>query len=290
MLTHLNSKEIAPKRVVVLGAGGFIGKHLVKTLQNDGIAILPITRNEIDLEKSEAVQKLLDTLQHTDSVVFLSAITPDKGKGVDALMSNLNMGRHFVQALTQKPVAHVVYLSSDAVYSFKNTIINESSPANPADFHGAMHRTREIMLNDLHTDLAIVRPVAVYGAGDPHNGYGPNRFLRQARDSGEISLFGKGEEIRNHLYIGDLISIITKILYRRSVGLVNASSLKSYSFYEVATIIIGKLGRGKIAKTERPNATITHRHMDATCLFRAFPDLTLTELRESIDKIMKFDV
>jgi nucleoside-diphosphate-sugar epimerase len=290
MLTHLNSKEVSPKRVVVLGAGGFIGKHLVKTLQNDGVAVLPITRNEIDLEKPEAVQKLLDTLQHTDSVVSSSAITPDKGKGIDALISDLNMGRHFVQALTQKPVAHVIYLSSDAVYSFKDTIINESSPANPANLYGSMHRAREIMLSDLHTDLTIVRPVAVYGTGDTHNGYGPNRFLRQVRDSGEISLFGEGEEVRSHLYIDDLTSIIAKIIYRRSIGLVNACSLKSYSFYEVATIIIGELGQGKIAKTVRPNATITYRHADTTCLFRAFPDLTLTDLRESIDKIMKFDV
>ena len=48
-------------------------------------------------------------------------------------------------------------------------------------------------------DLAILRPTLIYGAGDPHNGYGPNRFRRLAATGKPIILFGEGEERRDHV-------------------------------------------------------------------------------------------
>jgi len=50
-----------------------------------------------------------------------------------------------------------------------------------------MHRTRELMLAaEAKAPLAILRLTAVYGAGDTHNSYGPNRFLRQALKDGRF--------------------------------------------------------------------------------------------------------
>jgi nucleoside-diphosphate-sugar epimerase len=37
--------------------------------------------------------------------------------------------------------------------------------------------------------------------GDPHNGYGPNRFRRLAAGGEEIVLFGEGEERRDHVQV-----------------------------------------------------------------------------------------
>jgi len=50
--------------------------------------------------------------------------------------------------------------------------------------------------------LAILRPTLVYGAGDPHNGYGPNRFRRLASANQPIVLFGEGEERRPAVLAG----------------------------------------------------------------------------------------
>jgi nucleoside-diphosphate-sugar epimerase len=40
--------------------------------------------------------------------------------------------------------------------------------------------------------------------GDPHNGYGPNRFRRLAAAGQEIVLFGGGEERRDHVLVDDV--------------------------------------------------------------------------------------
>ena len=52
-------------------------------------------------------------------------------------------------------------------------------------------------------NLCIVRPTLVYGEGDPHNGYGPNRFIKLIKKK-PIELFGRGEELRDHVWINDV--------------------------------------------------------------------------------------
>src|SRR5258708_20458707 len=70
--------------------------------------------------------------------------------------------------------------------------------------HGIMHLARELMLNaTVKAPLAVVRSTLIYGEGDPHNGYGPNRFRRLAAAGQEIVLFGEGEERRDHVLIDD---------------------------------------------------------------------------------------
>ena len=44
-----------------------------------------------------------------------------------------------------------------------------------------MHFMREEMLKITTNNLCIVRPTLVYGDNDPHNGYGPNKFVRLAQ-------------------------------------------------------------------------------------------------------------
>ena len=52
--------------------------------------------------------------------------------------------------------------------------------------------------------IVVLRPSPLYGVADPHNGYGPNRFSRLAAQGGEITLFGEGEEKRDHVFVEDL--------------------------------------------------------------------------------------
>src|SRR5256885_1405531 len=72
--------------------------------------------------------------------------------------------------------------------------------------------------------LAILRPTLLYGAEDPHNGYGPNRFRRLANAGADITLFGEGEERRDHVLIDDLAEIVLRVLKRRSTGTLNIAT------------------------------------------------------------------
>ena len=68
-----------------------------------------------------------------------------------------------------------------AVYADDAHPVTECSTIAPSTLHGLMHVARELMFqSDFHGPLAILRPTLIYGAADPHNGYGPNRFRRLA--------------------------------------------------------------------------------------------------------------
>ena len=137
-----------------------------------------------------------------------------------------------------------MYLSSDAVYSDTKKKIDENSSTIPNSLHGIMHLTREIMFeNLLKKRLCIVRPTLVYGQGDPHNGYGPNRFLRLIKKNGKISLFGKGEELRDHVWINDVSIAISKLIMKRKTGKFNLVTGKVISFNNIAKQIINISGK-----------------------------------------------
>jgi UDP-glucose 4-epimerase len=216
-------------------------------------------------------------------VVFLAALTPDKGRDSGALMRNLAMGRAVCEATQRVEIAQLVYASSDAVYSFANTLISEETPPDAIELYGVMHRTRELMLaSEAKAPLAVLRLTAIYGAGDTHNSYGPNRFLRQALSDGRIALFGDGEETRDHLYVDDAVALILDVVGRGSIGLLNIATGKSATFRAVADLIAGCAGRTvAIAPSPRYNP-VTHRHFDITNLVRAFPDMRLTSLADGL--------
>lgn len=283
MLIHQYAEETLPARVVVLGANGFVGKALMQSLARHKIAARAIGRAEIDMAADDAAGRLAAELKPDDAVVLLSAITPDKGRGTDSFLANLRMGAALTAALEKSPAAHVVYVSSDAVYPFRTGLVNEATPAEPVDLYGAMHLAREIMMKQVaKTPVAILRPTLIYGAADSHNSYGPNRLRRMARKDGRIALFGAGEETRDHIYIDDVAELIIQAALYRSAGTLNLATGSSISYAELA-VKIGRIAKSKIeiATTKRQNP-ITHRAFDATAVYRAFPAFHFTPLDEGL--------
>ena len=99
------------------------------------------------------------------------------------LHQNLVICNNVVSSLKIKKPRHLIYISSDAVYSDSKKKINEKSETKPTSLHGFMHLIRENMLNELDCLKSFVRPTLVYGKNDPHNGYGPNKFIRCAQNN-----------------------------------------------------------------------------------------------------------
>ena len=162
-------------------------------------------------------------------------------------------------------------------------MITEETPAIPTDLYGAMHRTRELMLlNEVKAPLAILRYCAVYGAGDTHNSYGPNRFVRQARKDGRIALFGEGEETRDHLHIADAAAITMQVIRHGSAGFANVVSGRSVTFREVAELVVAGAGRPVAIASSPRQSAVTHRHFDNAGLVRAFPGMRFTPLADGL--------
>jgi len=236
MITNLHASPRKPSRAVVLGAAGFIGGASARRLRAEGIEVAALGRDSCDLLAPDAATRLAAELRPDDCLVFVSARAPVKN--VSMLMENIRMGEAVCAALEARPVAHVVYISSDAVYQDSTEPLSESSCAEPGSLHGVMHLTREVMLRNIFSGpLISVRPTLTYGLDDPHNGYGPNRFRRLAAEGKEIVLFGEGEEQRDHVAVNDIAELVLRIVLHRSTGIVNAVSGDVVSFRALAELI-----------------------------------------------------
>jgi UDP-glucose 4-epimerase len=281
-LTHAHDAH-DPARVVVLGSGGFLGRGVLSACATAGIDAIGIGSRDIDLADAASASRLRELLRPRDVVVFLAAVTPDRGRDTATLMRNLAIGRSVCEATRSVELAHLVYASSDAVYSFATSLISEETPAVPVDLYGAMHRTRELMLlAESKAPLAIVRLTAVYGGGDTHNSYGPNRFVRQLFTDARIPLFGNGEETRDHLHIDDAVALLLAIIRRGSTGVLNLASGTSHTFRAVADLIVAQAGRSAVVEPSERRNPITHRHFDITNLLRAFPAIQFTPIEHGL--------
>lgn len=282
MIQHSHPLPCNPARVVVLGSNGFVGSSLARQLNKAGIAQIGFTSRDLDLTQPSCVDTLASVLQPTDAMVFISALSPSRGRDTKTLMRNFAMAQHVTDALEKTPVDHVVYLSSDAVYDDNSALIRAETPCNPNSFHGVMHLTREVMLRTtsqkISRPLMVIRPCPIYGAGDPHNSYGPNRFVRTAKKDGRVTLFGGGEEQRDHIHVDDVAKLIVESLLHRSSGIANAATGSSISFMKLAELIVQTINTSASIECLKRSSPITHRHFDCTDVIRAFPDLQVSKL------------
>jgi len=287
-LRHTRGQEQRPERVIVLGAAGFVGKAIADKLETEGIPVVRLGRVEIDLAEEGADRAMAALLRLGDTCVFTAARAPCRTPAM--LAENIEMARNVCSALQLTPVDHVVYVSSDAVYGDSLHPLTEDSPKAPDSLHGAMHLCRELMLGHVlqASAFAILRPTLIYGAGDPHNGYGPNQFRRHAGAGRDIVLFGEGEERRDHVWIEDVASIALHTVLRRSVGTLNVASGSVTTFRALAEQIADLYGsQVKVLSTARkgPMPHGGYRAFDTAALAEAFPGMRLTEASDGVQLI-----
>ena len=285
VFSHLDS-DLRPSRVLILGRKGFISKHLSSELLNNGVVVEAVGRPTIDLTEPSSVTTLITLLRETDAVVITAALTPDKGRDFRTLMKNLRMAEHLCEVFDRRHCAHVVYLSSDAVYAGDQNPLDESSNRQPVDLYALMHTSREMMLGSVlaanRIPYCILRPCAVYGPGDTHNSYGPNRFIRSAVDEGRIAILGEGEETRDHVYVKDLVRAIWLVLKHRAAGSLNVASGCAVSFMAVAQLVARTVEREVRIESLPRTSPATHRHFDHCTFDSALPRFAFTPLEKGI--------
>lgn len=288
MLSHTVKQSVPPKRVVILGATGVIGKALVSYLKDRGEIVVEIDSRDLDLLRDDAPEQLADRLLSDDAVVVLAGIPLRRGRDQAIMAKNVQMGMHIFAALTRRPVAHVLYMSSDAVYPRSMEDVSESSPTGPSDPYSAMHLERErLFLGLADCPVAVLRSTQICAVHDTHDAYGPSRFLRMAMKEKRIVLFGQGEETRDHIQVEDVVALIHACLMRRSQGVLNVATGRSLSFADVASLVAAQFDPPPEIQYAPRQLPVTHRTFDVSALVRAFPEMSLTPLEAGLARIVR---
>lgn len=260
-------------RVVVVGCNGFIGKSIANELNYLGIENIGIAKEEFDLLEDATSLKLKSVLREDDQIIFTSAIAP--AKSAEDVRKSIKMADVFCNSISELNIKQVILISSESVYGDKSGLFNELSDCSPNSFHGIAQLSREFILRNSKIDnLAILRVCPVYGEGDTHNGYGPNRFINQIRNSLTIKVFGEGLNFRDHIHINDVVKLITRSLNTNFSGTLNVVTGKSYSFQDVAEKCRSIFGSQTKIENSGSEGEIILKSFDISKINETFPDFT----------------
>lgn len=217
--------------VLVLGAAGFIGRHIAESLAASGRTVLAACRSEARFD-SPAIRPCIARFDQAGDFLPLlgerslvihaaSSTTPGSSAAQPQIEGNLRTTLALLEALQAQPSAHLVFLSSGGtLYGPSEHAAREHDPLLPRSYHGAGKAAAEHFIHAWSAQFGgratIIRPGNVYGPGQsPRSGFAaiPTAF-RALLTGAEFTVYGDGGTERDFLYIDDLIELILRVIER----------------------------------------------------------------------------
>ena len=213
-------------RILVTGAAGFIGKHLVTHLARRGFTVVGVDFQDGDLRETGVADQLIG--QHLpDVVVHLAAqvgILFNEDDCAHAINSNATMTLRVAQACT-KHGARLVHTSTSEVYGdHGDQLVDEDAPliGKPTGIYAISKRWSEDAAREYAPEgLAIIRPSMPYGTGAPvgRGRRAMDNMLWQAHHRKPITVH-RGA-VRSWCWIGDVMEAYELILRTGATGAFN---------------------------------------------------------------------
>lgn len=261
------------KTALVLGAGGFIGGHLVKRLKRDGIFVrgVDLKHNEFsqspadefiigDLREQSVVRDVID--RRFDEVYQLAADMGGAGyiftgeNDADIMHNSATINLNVLDACRVQGVGRIFYSSSACMYPEHNQVdpdnpnCKESSayPANPDSEYGWEKLFSERLYLAYARNYGMTCRVARY-----HNIFGPEgtwtggkekapaalcRKVAETASGGEIEVWGDGLQTRSFLYVDECVEGTTRLLRSDCAEPVNIGSTEMISINNLARLVV----------------------------------------------------
>jgi UDP-glucose 4-epimerase len=276
--------------IIILGSNGFVASSLKNYLKKKKQFFYSLGKKDINFLKETSTKIFKNFLRNKKNytIIITAAIAP--AKNLQNYTDNIIMIKNIINSIDLKKLKKIIYISSDAVYTDTKKKITEKSVTNPTSIHGLMHLHRETLLkNFFDKKLLIIRPTLLYGKYDTHNGYGPNQFMRNLIKNKRIYLFGKGEERRDHLYVFDLVKIISLAIEKNISGVLNAVTSKVISFHKLANLAKQITNKGlkiKYLKRKGPMHHLGLRRFDNSKIYSNFKNFEFSDLNDNLKKFL----
>ncbi|HBL77075.1 MAG: NAD-dependent dehydratase [Bacteroidetes bacterium GWF2_42_66] len=290
------------KRIVVAGAGGFIGGHLARKLKDMGHHVRAVDKKPLNqwYQVHEGVDNLvLDLTSKENCYTALNGfnevfnLAADMGgmgfienNKADCMLSVL-INTHLLMAARDLGIARFFYASSACVYNGeKQTDPNnpglkeaDAYPALAEDGYGWEKLFSERMCRHFREDYGMTTRVArfhnVYGPFGTYDGgreKAPAAMCRKIIDGelygkDEINIWGDGHQTRSFMYIDDCVEGILKIMYSDIIEPINLGSSEMVSINQLVDIVEDIAGY-KLKRTYDPNAPkgVRGRNSDNTLI------------------------
>ena len=265
-------------KVLVTGAGGFIGGHLTKRLLNDGVDVVAVDKKPFSdwhqmFSKAENLSLDLASLQNCEIAVkdclWVFNLAADMG-GMGFIENNkalcmitVLINTNLLIASKNASVERYFFASSACVYTQsqqaaldRNISLKEEDayPANPEDGYGWEKLFSERMCRHFYEDYGLEVRIARY-----HNVYGPfgtyyggrekapaaaaRKMLEfKAKVVNQIPIWGDGAQLRSFTYIDDCVDGTLKLMnsdFREPINIGSSETISIQELYDCVAKICG---------------------------------------------------
>jgi len=250
----------------VTGARGFLGSHVVASLERRGVAVRALGRSDGDLRDPAVAERLL---ADADTILHLAA---DVG-GVGYLRScagrafhdNFRLGLNVIRAACRGRASRVVLAGTPCAYSgtvelpLREEALLDGVPSGDTGSYGYAKLASSIAADAIcgmaGRDTVTVIPSNLYGPGDTFDtdrGHVVAALVRKAllaaeRGQPTFEVWGDGSATRDFVYVGDVAEGIATIALeeRPFCGVAfNLGSGRETSIREIAEAVAAAVGRG----------------------------------------------
>lgn len=301
--------------IVVTGASGFIGSHLVTFLKERGHRVRGVDLVEPAFGQSDADEFWLADLRHPDACRRAVAgadevyhLAADMG-GIGYITAiragvarnNVLMDVHMLQAASSLGVQRYFYASSACVYPWglQDTpdalalIEDEALPADPEPGYGWEKLFAEQVASYYQADEGLAVRVARF-----HNCYGPGgtydggrekapaalcRKVALASEGGHIDVWGDGQQVRSFMYVTDCVEGIYRIAQSGYAQPLNLGTDEAVSIDALAQLVIDASGKHLSIRHVQGPQGVRGRNSDNTRAREVLGWEPSTKLHEGIE-------
>jgi nucleoside-diphosphate-sugar epimerase len=258
-------------RVLVTGAGGFIGHHLTRYLTEAGYWVRGVDLKDPEYEPTAAhefeildLRKWDNCLQATRGIDEVYALAANMGgigfiesnKGV-IVRDNTLINLHTIEAARVNSVKRYLYTSSACIYPGYRQMSEDITPLRESDAYPAdaedgygweklyAERVCRHYREDFGLDTRIVRfhniygPLGTYDGGREKSPAAICRKVALAQSVDEIEVWGDGNQTRSYCYISDCVEGIYRIMRSNYPDPLNLGTDRMVSINTLVDIIAG---------------------------------------------------
>ena len=301
------------KRVLVTGAGGFIGHHLTKYLVNRGYWVRgadikppefePTAAHEflqLDLRSWENCKRATEGVQDVYTLAaMMGGIGYIQSHKALIVRDNTLINMHMLEAARVNGVERFLFTSSACLYpAGRQDRIDapplreeDAYPPDPEDGYGweklyterACRHYREDF--GLETRVArfhnIYGPLGTYEGGQEKSPWAICRKVALARDGEAVEIWGDGEQTRSYLYVDDTVEGIYRIMHSDYPDPLNLGSTEQVSINQFVDLVARIAGKTIVKKHDltKPQG-VRGRNCDSTRLARVLgwePGISLAD-------------
>ncbi len=307
-------------KVLVTGAAGFIGSHVVERLLKEGHEVMGVDSFDVYYSRNQKEKNLMPVLLHpkfklvednlstmalikvlkgAEVVVHLAAQPGVRGSWGSSfhryITNNIQVTQKLLEESKSNKLKRFVYASSSSVYGDISpqsgeeiAVLNEEMMCKPRSPYGVTKLAAENLCQLYHQEYKMptvsLRFFSVYGPGQrPDMAF--NRFCHSILHDAALTIYGDGKQIRDFTYVDDVAEIITAaVTSQAAVGqIVNVGGGSPASLME-AVAFLEEISGKTCAKTflERQKGDVFSTRADTTKLEKIFGIKPKTSLREGL--------